>query len=466
MDETCRNAPPTPESALFSSGDASTYTGSSPGTKIYYEKLGKGKGEKLQVERFPKELVAKRNGPQDIYQAAGTVLPMKRVPTLPVSEFLAMDISPAPREVRRKPEMISGANGTPLATVETETISRHPLSTRTHNPAYSVQGTQMQKLLPVRPPLTMTVPRMSPVSTGISAISIDTTLDYSLFTLQPHSRRPRNQQSFEPQNSSGNPQLRPKQFIQQSARRPANRILSPRRASFIAAQKSHWSNGRRPGRRVSTKNPQYQTSGKQRVLGNTRNTSISSVSVKRVQVIRPSRKPVLVGIPASSQSPVKRMPNFPTVQISETQQPLAKKSAVPPSQNIIGAGAIAHPPKGLPNKDLAIPQEPPAPMSPTPLPKHILGRSNDVWPRPATVMPTRTQRNEPSEPRSASAPPSVIKIRSVEPFLASHEERGMRTVERGKMGMIPDILRIGNKQNSSLSQRLTSLESLDVRSRY
>lgn len=310
------------------------------------------------------------------------------------------------------------------------------------------------------------VSRMSSVSTEESSMSVGTTLDYSFFPLPPQdeyvvsqrhkTQTPRAQQSLKSNSNSEHPQQRPEQ---KSTRRSKTRILSPRGTSFAVARKSHRSNGRGPARRKSVRNSHYPSPGKPRMVGNMANMTISSTRARRIQVIRPSEKPAIIGIfSADSQVLRKRVP---TLQVSGVQGGLATKL----SPQKIGVAKVITVPS---NSTTSRPRELLVQQLPTP-PPSTPDRTNIQWPGILPLLRFTSllqyEVNQPAEPRAAFSPPSV-KLSPTQALLPLWEKKVMTNAEQRRGGGIPEILRIGNKENSSLFQRLTNLDSLEVRSRY
>lgn len=385
-----------------------------------------------------------------------------------------MDINPPPQKPKGQPRIPpKELDNTLLSTAESGIVFPHPPSA--YKP-YTPQRPQITKSTPTHPSLAMSASRVPPVSMGASTMPTDTAFDCFYFTIPPQiskypsSRppKPQNENVVRLQDSSGNPQPRPKQFIQQSARRPHNRVTSPRRTSFITTQKSHRSNSRGPTRRKSTK---ILLPGKSRTMGNTKNMPISSTGTQRVQVLRrPSRKPIIVGIPARSRSriPPERVPEIPAIWAPDFRKLPTGKSVV--SQGQRGALIEATSPSQSISKShsvLSLMKELPTPERPIPPPKDIPGKSYTPWPgiksisRSATLAPS--QEKPLPEPRAASAPPFVAKARLAE---MGKEKREVKPPTKEGSSEVPEILRIGNRKNMSLFRRLVSLESLDVRSRY
>ncbi|KAL0632194.1 hypothetical protein Q9L58_008943 [Maublancomyces gigas] len=311
------------------------------------------------------------------------------------------------------------------------------------------------------------VSRMSSVSTEGSSMSVGTALDYSFFPLPPQTeyvvsqrhkaQTPRAQQSLKSNFNSENPQQRPEQ---KSTRRSKTRIGPPRGTSFAVARKSHRSNGRGLARRKSVRNSYYASLGKPRMIGNMVNTPIFSTRARRIQVIRPLEKPAIIGI-FSVNSQVLRKP-VPTLQVSGVQGGFATK--LPPQK--IGVAKLITVPsnctKSRPRELLV--QRLPAP------PSSIPGRTNIQWPGILPLLRFTSllqyEVNQPAEPRTVPSPPPVVKRSPIQALSPLREKKVMTNAEQRKGGGIPEILRIGNKENSSLFQRLTNLDSLEVRSRY
>lgn len=308
------------------------------------------------------------------------------------------------------------------------------------------------------------VSRMSSVSTEGSSMSVGTAFDYSFFpqnkyvVSQRHkAQTPRAQQSLKSNFNSENPQQRPEQ---KSTRRSKTRIVPPRGTSFAVARKSHRSNGRGPARRKSARNSHYAPPGKPRMIGNVANTPIFSTRARKIQVIRPSEKPAIIGI-FSANSQVLRE-RVPTLQVSGVQGGFATK--LPPQK--IGVAKLITVPS---NSTTSRPRELLVQRLRAP-PSGIPDRTNIQRPgilpllRFTSLLQYGVDR--PAEPRAASSPPPVVKRSPIQALSPLREKKVMTNAEQRERGGIPEILRIGNKENSSLFQRLTNLDSLEVRSRY
>lgn len=300
-------------------------------------------------------------------------------------------------------------------------------------------------------------------------MSVGTTLDYSFFPLPPQNeyvvshrhktQTPRAQRSLGSNSNSEHPQQRSEQ---KPTRHSKTRIVSPRGTSFAVARKSHRSNGRGPARRTSARNSHYQSSGKPRMVGNMANMPVFSTRARKIQVIRPLEKPAIIGIFSVSR---KRVPEFSTLQVSGVQGGLATKPVTLPPQTIAVAELISVPSNSsTPLSRTLLVQKLSTPPSSTP------DRTDTQWPGILPLLRFTSllqyEVSQPAEPRPASSPPPVVKLSLAQAFSPPQEKKVMANAEQVNGGGIPEILRIGNKENWSLFQRLTNLDSLEVRSRY
>lgn len=308
------------------------------------------------------------------------------------------------------------------------------------------------------PTSTTGVSRMSSVSTEASLMSVGTTLDYSFFTVPPQNEYAMSQEHNKTQAqksnfSSRNPEKRPEQ---KSTSRSKTHIISPHGASFAVARKSHRSNGRGPARPTLARSF-HPSPGNSRMIGNMANIHVFSTRAQRVQVIRPSEKPVIIGIfPVGSQAPRKRVPKFPNLQVSSVEGCKAVKPITLLPQDVVVATLTT-----VPSNSAAFsPRElvPQLPTTPSSIPDRINTRWLETLPLLGFAKPHSCRESQLAELRSVSLPPSAAEL-SLSPL---QKKGAMVNAGQSKKGGIPESLRIGNKENSSLFQRLTSLESLEA----
>lgn len=381
------------------------------------------------------------------HRATGSTLPIDRVPILPILEFRTVGPDLNLPESTGQPENLPKWRGTALTVAVVKATSGRLRST------YDSYTAQVLK----SPTSTTGVSRMSSVSTEASLMSVGTTLDYSFFTVPPQNEYAMSQQYKTQARGSNfgsrNPEKRPEQ---KSTRRFKTHIISPHGASFAVARKSHRSNGRGPARPTLARSF-HPSPGNSRMIGNMANIHVFSTRAQRVQVIRPLEKPVIIGIfPVGSQAPRKRVPKFPNLQVSSVEGCKAVKPITLPPQDVVATLTT------VPNNSATFsPRElvPQLPTTPSSIPDRINIRWLETPPPLGFTKPHWCQESQLAELRPVSLPSSAAELSPLSPL---QQKEAMVNAGQSKKGGIPESLRIGNKENSSLFQRLTSLESLEA----